>query len=347
MRNYLTALCFTCSVLFSSLCVSDEFHLNGFSETVIIVSELETTTNFLKEVAGWHIIEQDQMQGKIQSQANNKLSNLWQLPDSAKIKQRLMSNKGATTGFIRLIQIEGVKQQRIRSNTQSWDVGGIFDINVRVKDMDKKFEQLQKLGWTSATNPIQFTFGPFVVKEWIVKNADGVAFALIERLKPELEGWPNLKEFSRVFNSTQVVNNIEKSLDFYQNVLGFKTYLEHRGASKTEGPNVLGLPHNISTQVERSVYILHPQGKNEGSVELLQFHGATGRDVSSLAKPPNIGIATLRFEVNDLDKLLNVLQKKQIKIQNRVEMNLPPYGLVDILAIRTPDNTWLEFYQKR
>jgi catechol 2,3-dioxygenase-like lactoylglutathione lyase family enzyme len=257
-----------------------------------------------------------------------------------------MANKGTNTGFVRLIELAGVAQKTIRSNTQSWDTGGIFDINIRVKNMDKKFAELQKLGWTSDTKPIQFSFGPFVVKEWIVKNADGVAFALIERIAPTLEGWPHLKEFSRTFNSTQVVKNIDKSLAFYQNILGFKTYLEHKGASKTAGPNVLGLPHNIATQVERSVYILHPDGINEGSVELLQFHGATGRDVSDLAQPPNIGITTLRFPVNNLDALNTLLQKNQIKVESRVKMNLRPYGLVDILAIKTPDNTWLEFYQK-
>ena len=212
--------------------------------------------------------------------------------------------------------------------------------------MSDKFSQLQKLGWSSATDPVQFTFGPFVVKEWIVKNEDGIAFALIERIKPTLEGWPNLKEFSRVFNSTQVVQDIDKSLHFYQNILGFKTYLKHKGASKVAGPNVLGLPHNIATQVERSVYILHPEGINEGSVELLQFHGATGRDVSDLARPPNIGIATLRFPVNNLEKLNTLLQKNNIKIESRTKMRLLPYGLVDILAIKTPDNTWLEFFQE-
>lgn len=325
-------------LLTSHLTFSKPLKIEGFSETVFIVSNIDTATKFYQEVGGWHVIEE----GK----TDEKLKKLWLIPKSATVKQRLIANKGATTGFIRLIEIDGVDQKLIRSNTQAWDTGGVFDVNMRVIDMEEKFKQLQKLGWSSATEPVQFSFGPFVVKEWIVKNADGIAFALIERIQPVLEGWPHLKEFSRVFNSTQVVKDIDKSLNFYQNVLGFKTYLKHRGASKTAAPNVLGLPHNIATQVERTVYILHPEGKNEGSVELLQFHGATGRDVSSLAKPPNIGIATLRFPVSNLTQLSKLLQKNDINIESRTQMILRPYGLVDILAIKSPDNTWLEFYQK-
>jgi len=318
---------------------ANDFKLDGFTETVFIVADAKAAVEFYTEVAGWEVRDK--------SPVDEQLKSLWHLPKKAQIQQILLANKGENKGFVRLIEIDGVEQQLIRSNTQSWDVGGIFDVNVRVLDMETKFKQLQTLGWTSATDPIQFTFGPFVVKEWIVKNAEGIAFAVIERVKPELEGWPNLKQFSRVFNSTQVVKDIDASLPFYTDILGFKTYLKHRGASKEAGSNVLGLPHNLTTEIERSVYILHPDGKNEGSVELLQFHGATGRDVSSLAKPPNIGIATLRFPVDNLNALEKKFRAHNIEVQARTKLDLPPYGLVDILAITTPDNTWLEFYQKR
>ncbi|XQW83573.1 VOC family protein [Thalassotalea piscium] len=327
----------TIVLLTSNYAFGGDFKIGGFTETNIIVTNIDKTSQFLEEVGGWHVIEEGPV--------DDNLKTLWHLPKSASITQKLMANKGAKTGFMRLIKIDGVEQDIIRSNTQSWDTGGIFDINMRITDMDKKFKQLKAHGWTSDTNPVQFSFGPFVVKEWVVKNPDGLAFALIERVKPTLEGWPNLKEFSRVFNSTQVVKDIDKSLAFYTDILGFKIYLEHKGASAKAGPNVLGLPYDVATQVERSVYIIHPDGINEGSIELLQFHGASGRDVSHLASPPNIGITTLRFPVDNITALSDLLQKNQIKIQSRVKMNLRPYGLVDILAIKTPDNTWLEFYQ--
>jgi catechol 2,3-dioxygenase-like lactoylglutathione lyase family enzyme len=195
---------------------------------------------------------------------------------------------------------------------------------------------------------VQFTFGPYVVKEWIVRGPDGLSFALIERVKPELEGWPHLKEFSRTFNSTQIVRSMPAALHFYQNVLGFKTYLEHRGASKSPGPNVLGLPHNLSTKIPREVYILHPKGTNEGSVELLSFDGATGRNLADLATPPNIGLLMLRFPVADADLFAEHLRQHKISwVSPVLEAQLPPYGTAKLVATRAPDGTWLEFYQTK
>lgn len=315
------------------------FKLGGFTEAVFIVSNLQQSQTFFEQVAGYEV--------KDDTPVDDKLKALWQLPDSVTISQRLMGNIGEERGYVRLVHLTGVEQQRIRSSTQSWDTGGIFDVNVRVNDMNKKFKTLQALGWNAASDPIEFTFGPFVVKEWIVTGPDGISIALIERVKPELLDWPNLKEFSRLFNSTQVVKDIKTSTHFYRNILGFKPYLEHKGASKTASANVLGLPYNMATQVERSVDILHPDGINEGSVELLQFHGAEGKDVSALARPPHLGITTLRFPVSNLKALKNKLTINQIKIVAQQQINLPPYGLVDMLSIITPDGNWLEFYQQK
>lgn len=331
-------LLLTLTLLTSVLIHARDYKVGGFTEAVFIVSDIEKSSNFYLNYAGWEEIEKRPV--------DNNLRSLWSLPEKASIQQRLLANKGATRGFVRLIQIDGVAQQQIRSNTQSWDTGGIFDVNARVSHMDRKFRQLQRLGWQSTSDPVGFTFGPFEVKEWITRGHDGVSFALIERIKPKLEGWPHLREISRVFNSTQVVKDVQTSLPFYQEVLGFQTYLQHHGASKATGPNVLGLPHNLTTEIPRSVYILHPDKKNEGSVELLQFHGASGRDVSALAAPPNLGIVTLRFPVTNLPGLAQAFKRNGIEVIAETSMKLPPYGLVDMLAIRSPDNTWLEFYSQ-
>lgn len=333
----ITVLFSAISLLFSSVVLSAPFKMGGFTETVFIVSDLKAASTFYQQVAGWEV--------RHEGVPSAELKALWGLPQAAKAQQVLLANKGENKGFVRLIKLDGVEQKAQRAHSQAWDIGGIYDVNVRVVDMDKKQQEMEQAGWFSDTQPLQFTFGPFEVKEWIVKGPDGIAFALIQRLKPTLEGWPNLKEFSRVFNSTQVVKDIEVSRNFYEDVLGFQPYLEYRGASKGSGENVLGLPFNVAKTVERSVYILHPDKKNEGSVELLQFHGAEGQDLSKLSGPPNLGIATLRFPVDDLETLKKTLKSHNIAIEKQVRMSLAPYGDVDIIALKTPDNTWIEIYQ--
>lgn len=261
-------------------------------------------------------------------------------------QQVLMRNSGTTSGYIRFLQFEDVEQQHIRPDAQSWDTGGIFDINVRVADMASKYSELQAAGWYGLSRPSHFKFGKFEVKEWIARGRDGLTIAFIERIKPELEGWPHLVDFSRTFNSTQVVKNVAESRRFYEDVLGFNEYMYHKGSSKSEGSNVLGLPHNLTDDIVREVVILHPQGINEGSVELLQFHGAVGSDYGDRVVAPNLGIYSLRFPVDNIEAMAAHLIDNDVKITARAENILvKPYGRVRLLSLKTPDGTPLEFYQ--
>ena len=311
--------------------------ITGFREVVLSVSNLRGYTKFFSRVVGWQV--------RARGRTDRKLLRFWNLGEKVRAKEVLMQNPGSESGFLRLVQFQGAQQQQIRPNDQSWDSGGIYDFNMRVKDLDSIADELQRLGWVGASGPSEFQFGPFTVKEWIVRGPDGVRMALIERIAPPLEGWPNLRRFSRVFNATQIVRDIDKTRSFYTDILGFKTYLEHHGASKQPGPNVLGLPHNLSTEIVRHIYILHPQAKNEGSVEILSFDGAVGADFSRRAVPPNLGMLTLRFPVADAAAHARELEKKgAIIVAGPSQVKLPGYGKCELFALRSPEGAWLEFF---
>ena len=211
--------------------------------------------------------------------------------------------------------------------------------------MAEQFAALQSRDWQAEHDPVEFQFGPFVVSEWLARGPDGIVIASIERMQPPLEGWPTLKKMSRLFNATHIVPDIKAAKDFYINKLGFETYLDHSGPSKAPGPNVLGLPHNMATEVTRHVSILHPQGINEGSVELIEFVGFDGADLSHLAVPPNLGILTLRFPVADMAAFRAHVEAEGIEIaMPPTVIAAPPYGELELMAIRGPGGVWLEFF---
>jgi len=311
----------------------------GYKEAVFSVSDLDSAVKFYQNVAGWDVLSKGYVPRKI--------LNSYALEKNIIAREVVMGNPGTERGFIRLVNFEGVDQVQIRPNAQSWETGGIFDVNFRVLNMEKKYKELQQNNWQSMSDPVEFSFGPFIVKEWIPRGPDGIVFAMIERVQPALKGWPNLREMSRIFNATQVVDNIEEAKDFYINKLGFRTYLEHNDVSSTEGPNVLGLPHNLTTKISREVFILHPNGVNEGSIELLKFYGANGRDFSSFAVPPNLGILMLRFPVYDIKKIYQLSLDERIDIiYTPIQVELNPYGSVKLMAVRGPGGVWLEFFEK-
>lgn len=314
------------------------FAIEGWREAVLSVRNLQLWEDFWINVAGWEVATR--------ADADPAWQKLWGLPDTVNYREVLLRNHGTESGFVRLIEFQGAPQVQIRSNGQTWETGGIFDINVRVRDLDGKFAELQARGWQGYADPIQLTFGPFTVREWLGRGPDGIVIALIQRLAPPLEGYPTLREFSRTFNSTQVVADIDESLRFYVDQLGFEVYVETQGPSEQPGPNVLGLPHNLVTGISRRTVIVHPEGGNDGSVELIEFDGATGRDFAALARPPNLGVLALRFPVSDVRALAAHLEDAGIELAaapTRVE--LAPYGPVTVLALRGPNGEWLEFFQ--
>jgi catechol 2,3-dioxygenase-like lactoylglutathione lyase family enzyme len=314
------------------------FKISGWTEVVQSVSDLTYHRRFLQEVAGWEVINQ----GLVDSTALAA----WQLDPAITADQTLMGNPGTERGYIRLIQFHGVEQEQIRSNAQPWESGGILDINVRVQDMDANFHEIQGKGWHAYSDPVRYSFGPFEVKEWITVGPDGLSIALIERIEPALQGWPQMRDISRAFNSTQVVSDMPAALHFYRDVLGFRKYMYWKGVSEEAGPNVLGLPLELTTQIEREVWILHPDGLNEGSVELLQFHGLSGRELAPLAIPPNLGLLMLRFPVDDLDALIKQFDEHSVDLQGPVSTTrFEPWGASRQISVRTPDGAWLDFYE--
>ncbi len=310
----------------------------GFHEVVFSVSDLEGAASFYQEVAGWEIVHR--------GRTGSDVAKFWRLEDGQEIQEILLANPGDDHGHLRLVAFSGADQRQIRSNAQTWETGGIFDITVRVLDIHKKFAQFRERGWQFYSDPIQFQFGPFVVWEVLAKGPDGVVIAMTERVEPPLEGWPNLRELSHAFNSTQIVRDFDRSRAFYEEALGFKVYLEHEGPSKEPGPNVLGLPHNFAAEVPRRVVILSPDGSNAGSVELIAFDGLTGADFSEHASPPNLGILALRFPVPDLTLFTHqIVSRGCVPVAGPSSVTIEPYGTVNVLAVRAPEGALLEFYE--
>lgn len=315
------------------------FVVDGYREAVFNVSDLDRQVEFYRAVAGWEMLHSARMPA-------SRLER-YGLTTDVTAREAVLGNPGTSRGFIRLVEFTGVAQQQIRSNAQAWDTGGFFDVNARVLDMQRKFSEFQARDWQAASDPVEFSFGPFVVKEWLTRGPDGIVLALIERVEPPLEGWLHLREISRLFNATQVVADASAAKAFYVDKLGFEIYLEHTAPSERPEQNVLGLPHNLAATVPREVFILHPDGTNEGSIEVLGFDGAVGRDFADRVKPQNLGIFTLRFPVRDVDRFSQDLAQKDVEIihQPMVE-NLEPYGSTRVLAIRGPGGVWLEFFEE-
>jgi len=272
---------------------------------------------------------------------------LWGLDNNCPVQECLMSSAGGTQGHIRLFQFDCGEQVEIRAGTGTWDSGGIFDLDIRVPELYPLLEPLERRGWQGVAHPVDWQFGQVLVREWLAMGPDAVIIALIERLAPPLEeDWRGLQKFSHVFNSSQVVADMNRSIDFYQK-LGFLEVLHHQGPLAGRGGEVLGLSAEDAPNTPVDLVILQPQGTMSGSIELVKIEGVDGRDVAARALPYNLGLNLLRFPVNDLRSYADEIAQGGIQPVGGqiISTRLEPFGDTEIMALQSPDGAWLEFYQ--
>jgi len=315
---------------------SDAFRIGGFHEVVLSIRDLDRESKFYQDLTGWSEISR--------TECSKDQLGFWHLDSYA--RQCLLTNPGVSNGHIRLVNFDDSERLPIRSSSQSWDTGGIYDIDLRTPDLQATFKELQSAGWMAFSDPLSWQFGKFEVSEVLMKGPDDVVLAIIQRHRPKLEGFPLMKKLSRVFNSSQVVRDMDASKDFYINKLGFKVYMDHVLTGTDEETNLFGMPQNLYRSITRRICILHPEGTNEGSVELIQLDGAQGRDFASHAIPPNLGILLLRFPILNMDAFRDHLVSQDIDIFSDITtLNIPPYGAYKCISIKTPDGALLEFLE--
>jgi catechol 2,3-dioxygenase-like lactoylglutathione lyase family enzyme len=320
---------------------TSSFSIAGFTEVVCVVNDLQRSLSFYCDVIGWvKITEESQL---------TTFNSFWGIAPSVQSVSCLVRAPNRKTGAIRLIEFNGIEQEYIRANSQIWDVGGIFDINTRVVNVHQLARKLHQHQWFGVNEPVEMQFGPFKVYEWLAKSHDGITHALIERIEPPLE--PNLQPndgavlFSELINASMIIDDHQTELDFFTEILGFKTLIHQEDTFKNEVSNVFGMPFELVAGTPHVLTLLSADGTREGTVELASFPQLTGNDFSHKNKPSNIGITTLRFPVTGLSLFKAHLDQKKVSYTSCNNIALKPYGNVDVIAVQTPSKNRLEFFE--
>lgn len=314
------------------------FKIGGFCEAVVIVTDPAPHLAAWIDVGGWTV--------RHQGEVDPALTAAWGCPGET-ASEWLLGHPDCSSGHVRLVRLQhGASRPQARADDQCWDSGGIFDLNVRVPDIEVAAAALRQRGWHGAAPPHQWDFGTVNVREWLAKGPDNLRLAVIERVAPPLVGFEHMKAMSQVFNSSQIVRNMDRALAFYCDVLGFQITYRYLDASLPPGPNVFGLPGSMASQAGLHIHIVHPEGKMEGSIELVSLAGATGLDLSQDARPPNPGLAALRLPVRNMAALEQRLASCGVTPEFAPrQIVLAPYGSVRMLGLRAPDGAWLEFFE--
>ncbi|MFQ5636043.1 MAG: VOC family protein [Gammaproteobacteria bacterium] len=314
--------------------------IGGWREALVSVNDIDGWIRTYAEVGGWEL----RYEGDVSPDTLEYL----QVRPGSRAREAVVGCKGAGFGFARLVCFDcDERRPVIRSYGRPWETGGWFDLNLRVEDIAARFAQLQDLGWGASTDPIEYDFGPFTVREWLTCGPDGVQWALIERVNPPLEPGARPGRMGPHFNSTQIVDDIAAARRFYREILGFESAVEIDDQPMMPGPlqNVMGLPDELAASQQWNISMLKAPGGEGGSVEIIALPGISGRDFAPLADPPNRGIISLRFPVDDLEAVHRRLIEADVPIVHPPQaLELPPDGAVQMMTARGPCGVRLDFF---
>jgi catechol 2,3-dioxygenase-like lactoylglutathione lyase family enzyme len=132
------------------------------------------------------------------------------------------------------------------------------------------------------------------------------------------------------------VTNIEKSLAFWRDVLGFE--LSHRAHHTGDlASEVTGVPG-----AEISIAVLKAPGHR---IELLEYHAPSDRKRAAL-RPCDVGSVHLALTVDNLDAVLSAIAASGWSAVGKPQtLKTGPNAGKRVVYVRDPDGTIVEFMQ--
>ncbi len=318
-----------------------EFGVAPWTEAVISVVDLNESASWLVEDGGWREVSSGEM-------ARSELD-YWGLPNSVSGAFRKVCAAQAVTGCIRFVQFDGAERQRpIRLAARPWDAGGIFSIMLRSNDAQKMFDAAIARGWWAESEPYRFSFGTSDLVNVVIRGPHGVNYAVYERVAPPFDGFPTGR-LSQAFNSMRMVKDQPASLAWHRETLGLGVLFDAPFTDPEPRTNNLSVPANLATTLVRRAAVVQPVLPGEdGRIELMQFEGFEGRDLSDHASPPNLGIISVRYPVARWEAYRAAISGKGADIAFEAEgVEIEGLGQTNIFAVRDPDGNLTEFYSDR
>jgi catechol 2,3-dioxygenase-like lactoylglutathione lyase family enzyme len=308
-----------------------------WTEAVVSVRDLEGASALFREVGLWR----DVARGKI-SRAE---LDYYRLPKAARGSYRLICPPAGNRGCIRFVRFDGVAQRPIRLAARPWDTGGIYSIMIRSDNVQLLFDAAIARGWWAESEPIRFDFGGSQLRNVVLTGPHGFNVAVYERVAPPFTAFP-VGAMSEGFNSMRMVRDHTAALDFYTRGLGFGLLFNSDYLDDKPTASNFSIPHNYVQKIPRRAAVVQPAPGETGRMELMQFPGFTGKDMSAHASPPNLGIISVRYPVTDISAYRAALKARGIPAVYLAEnISLTGVGEISLMAVRDPDGSLTEFYQ--
>ena len=217
------------------------YQLKNIKEIIWSTSRPSDVLSFFESYGGWDLV------GKYRSQPS--VLKAWNLPPEIESTEYLLRSGVQDTGMVRLIHYEDIPVTYARSSQNPWDIGGIMDINLRVKNVHHNFDRLRDMGWHGLSDPLFQTLGPYKLYDVLMIGYDDVIVAFTHRVEPPLDLSYERNFPTHIYKSSITVDNLDQAIDYYVEGLQFELKSQYAFVKNEPQENMFGFPHNLAEKV--------------------------------------------------------------------------------------------------
>lgn len=300
---------------------------NGYQEAIAIVADAAASAERLCAALGFARVHAGPVAGGLLA--------LLALDPGEGWSEVLIGQPDCARGQLRLLSRSGPPARPRRLGAQPWDIGGWFDAGVRsLGPIDAALDRLTLQGFAAFASVADFDMGGFAVREVLAHDADGLCFALAERVAPPLVGYEHVTgPISNLFNSVIAVTDLRAAVAMFVDGLGW-TALVDTALVHADGRNVMGLPLDLARTREVKLAIVQQQGRMEGSVELIEYP-CEGLDFAK-APPDARGLAAFSFPVSNVAQAAARAQAAGWEVSSAQAVTWAPHGECHAASVMTP-----------
>jgi len=303
----------------------------GMDRMSISVSNLEDSLALFRDWIEMKVVADETLEP-------NEIQQLWNLPRGTEARAVSLKNELQST-LLELIEFTPHSGRTIREGTKSWDYG-IYCVTFLVRDVDTTYRDLSGKGFTFISPPVAYqpNWVPHQVKELTVIGPDNVRIDHFQRMKDEDYG--SQGNYVKFDHCAQFSDNLDEAIRFYRDIVGLDL-IGQMTIPKRLIDDVIAVPPGT----EEKVAFFNNKDRNDLMMECMQL-SIKGKSLVSVARPPNLGLFMISFEVDDLSSLMETCKKEGVAIlSGPMELHNQLHGKMRAIILESPNGVMIELFE--
>ena len=268
-----------------------------------------------------------------------RVGEAWMMPDGMTARFAVVGPAGCDSCLLRIVEFSAPGEP-IWGDLPAGKVIGHYALNIRVPEIRAGWERVVAAGGRIKSPPTHWNLSDGSAWDSQIYDPDGVLIDawtvhgdIAERLGPAVDPASELQTMALH------VGDAVRSKEFYLG-FGYGVLYDQQVRGLEEFFGVPGgvVMHNVNLIMEHT-----PVGR----MEMSQYLGYPGVEVKQRAVPPNHGILSVTFEVDDLQAASDhVVDLGAEVIGGPATYGVPPFGQVTASTFFGPDGEMVELFER-